>query len=144
MKNFPFCVVIILSILCVIDLSCFSGQMDYWYLEWQFKNVADSTATIKFPMHSINVQSQYHSGIMHDSLYSDGHFVAEIIIKGSSDVLDDFPKTASIHFKLWYPTQVVFDSILTFDELDFKKGYTSIYNGTVAHLSNKTFYIKVP
>jgi hypothetical protein len=132
---------VIISFICIN--SC-SDRSDVWILEWRFINIADSVAGIKTPQHEITVQSKYQADVSWDSLKSDGSFIAQIGIDGDQKVIDEFPSTAMLHVKLSYDTLIAFDSTFTFDELDFKRGYSVIYNTEQLHVSKKTFYIKVP
>ena len=134
--------------ICFISLIAninYGSKESDWLLEWNFLNVAESSANIKTPHYTINVIRQDNaSSIGKDSLGKDGHFVAEISVAGDIDYVDNFPSSAQLHFKLQYDTFVSFDSTFSFNELDFKEGYSSIYNKTMGKVSNKKFYIKVP
>ena len=128
---------ILISFLLIpfLNINC-SLLTDYnqWLLEWQFKNITDTTASIKSPSHEFTVQSNIVSNVSVDSLKSDGHFIACIEIDGDHKMVDEFPKASKIHIKLFYDTIVAFDSLFAIEELDFKVGFSSIYNSNQMHV----------
>lgn len=128
---------------CFVNLNCGTAG-DTWLIEWQFLNIADSTGNIKSPQYEVElIQSGRGAGIEY-SLTKDGMLLSQIGLAGDEDWVEEFPSKSKLHFKFWYDTLTVFDSTFTFDEMNFKMGYSIIYKTKKYHVSNKTFYIKVP
>jgi len=114
----------------------------HWYINWKFKNFADSSA-VHIPMAYKIIEIGYPNyGVTNDSLKDPGNLIAMITVEeGESKFLSYKPK---LQVQLFKNTVEIFDTTLSWQEAEFVIGKDPWGNdptGDYQNVSNKTMYI---
>ena len=129
-----------LLIWCVgfFDFSCsFITLESQWYINWKFKNIADSSS-VRIPLtYKILELGSTVYGVYKDTMKDSGNLVAWITVEEQeSKFLAQNPK---LQVQLFKNTMGIFDTTLSWQEAEFVTGKDPW--GYTNNVSNKTIYI---
>ena len=131
----------LLSLPLIIQ-SCGSESSEIWTIEWRLLNSADSLPISPPISYKLEVDHQRYNPPFHnDTFTSEGYLIGNFSTGGSSDYVSEFPQSAKLHALITKDSNVLLDTIFTWGDLGFTRGYSRLYKAEVPSLSAKVLYI---
>lgn len=119
-------------------VNCFVPSRDSdWTIEWKYLQADDSLPVFSNDSFLIehSLGTEQRKGVI-DSL---GQLFIGLTMPGFDDEV--IMKNPILHCKIFSGSTVVFDTLISWEALEFKEQYSDLYGSISINVSKKTFYI---